>query len=431
MTIHRREFIRNFSLAFGLSAFAGLNDSLFASEIENIEKLQVLPGYDDFSNDDDFWNWISQSYTVSPNIMNLNNGGVSPSPKVVQDTLERYNKLVNEGPSYYMWQIVDMAREPLRKDMAVYAGCKPDEIAFVRNTTEALDNIIFGLSLKSGDEIVLSKQDYPNVINAWKQREKRDGIVLKWVNLLLPSEDEEALVKSYTDLFSEKTKIVNITHIINWIGQILPVNKIAAAAHKRNIEVMVDGAHTFALLDFKIPDLDCDYFGTSLHKWLSAPIGNGLLYIRENKIPQIWPMYPDDNPQSQNIRKFEKMGTRSFPIEMAIGSALDFQYLLGSKRKEERLRYLKNYWMEKVKNIPKVKVHTSLKPEFSCVVGMFAIDGIKPADINSFLFSNYKIHAVSIDWENIHGVRITPHVYTQTRDLDKLVEAISELAKNN
>jgi selenocysteine lyase/cysteine desulfurase len=429
MTVHRREFIRNLSLAFGLSAFPAINQTLIANELDTIDEKLYLKQSKDFTNDDDFWNWISQSYTVSPNIMNLNNGGVSPAPKVVQETLERYNKLVNEGPSYYMWQILDMSREPLRKDMAIFAGCKTDEIAFVRNTTEALDNIIFGLTLKAGDEVVLTRQDYPNVINAWKQREKRDGIILKWANLQLPSENEDELVKAFTDLFTERTRVVNVTHIINWIGQILPVKKIADAAHKRNIDVMVDGAHTFALLDFKIPDLNCDYYGTSLHKWLSAPIGNGLLYVKENKISQIWPMYPDENPESANIRKFEKMGTRSFPIEMAIGSALDFQYLIGNKRKEDRLRFLKNYWMEKVRNIPKVKIHTSLKPEFSCVVGLFSIDGMKPAEINSFLFSNYKIHAVSIDWENIHGIRITPHVYTQPRDLDKLIEAISELAK--
>jgi len=244
----------------------------------------------------------------------------------------------------------------------------------------------------------------------------------------LPMEDEDALAQAYIDAFTDKTKVVNVTHIINWIGQIVPVKKIAAAAHQRGIDVLVDGAHTFALLDFKIPDLDCDYYATSLHKWMCAPFGSGLLYVKKDKIPGIYPIYPDDKPLGNEIVKFERMGTRSFASEMAIGSALDFHLAIGSKRKENRLRYLKNYWMEQVKDIPGVHLHTSFKPEFSCVVGLFSIDGYEPGEIDTYLFTNHKIHTVSIVWENISGVRVTPNVYTRERDLDKLVSAIGELA---
>jgi selenocysteine lyase/cysteine desulfurase len=427
MSINRRSFVRQFGATLGA---ASLGTSLFPAlalgeGFENFDLMNIPPIN---APEDDFWAWVQESYTVSPNIINLNNGGVSPQPKVVQDTFERYNRLCNEGPSYYMWRILDQGREALRADLAGLAGCEPGEIAIDRNTTEAINNIIYGLNLQKGDEVVLTKQDYPNVINLWKMLEQRDGIVLKWINLELPMEDEDKLAQLYIDAFTSKTKVVNVTHIINWIGQIVPVKKIAAAAHQRGIEVIVDGAHSFALLDFKIPDLDCDYFATSLHKWLCAPFGSGLLYVKKDKIPGIYPIFPDDKPLGNEIVKFERMGTRSFPTEMAIGSALDFHMAIGSKRKEDRLRYLKNYWMEKVRDIPGVHLHTSLKPEYSCVIGLFSIDGYEPGEIDTALFTDYKIHTVGIVWENISGVRVTPNVYTSERDLDKLVRAIGDLA---
>lgn len=423
MSINRRSFVRQLGAAsLGAALFPALS---FGDNVEPIDLLDFPPP--DAPNDD-FWAWVQQNYTVSPNIINLNNGGVSPSPKPVQDTFERYNRFCNEAPSFYMWRILDQGREALRADLAALAGCEPGEIAINRNTTEAMDIIIYGLNLKKGDEVVLTKQDYPNVINLWKMLEQRDGIVLKWVNLELPLEDDDALAQKYVDAFTDKTKVVNVTHIINWIGQIIPVKKIAAEAHKRGIDVLVDGAHTFALLDFKIPDLDCDYYATSLHKWMGAPFGSGLLYVKKDKISKIYPMYPDDKYLGDEIQKFERMGTRNFASEMAIGSALDCHLAIGSKRKEERLRYLKNYWMERVKDIPGVHLHTSFKPEYSCVIGLFSIDGYTPGEIDTYLFEKHKIHTVSIVWENISGVRVTPNVYTLERDLDKLVKAIREMS---
>jgi selenocysteine lyase/cysteine desulfurase len=429
MSINRRSFVRQFGATLGAASLGSaiFPAFTFGEGFENIDLMNFPPPE---TPEDDFWAWVQQSYTVSPNIINLNNGGVSPSPKVVQDTLERYNKFCNEGPSYYMWRILDQGREALRADLAALAGCSPGEIAINRNTTEAMNNIIYGLNLQKGDEVVLTRQDYPNVINTFRLLEQRDGIVLKWINLELPMEDEDALAQAYTDAFTSKTKVVNVTHIINWIGQIIPVKKIAAEAHQRGIDVLVDGAHTFALLDFKIPDLDCDYFATSLHKWMCAPFGSGMLYVKKEKIPAIWPIYPDDKPLADEIVKFERMGTRSFATEMAIGSALDFHLAIGTKRKEDRLRYLKNYWMERVKDIPGVHLHTSFLPQYSCVIGLFSIDGYTPAEIDQYLFDKHKIHTVSIIWENISGVRVTPNVYTLERDLDRLVKAITELAAN-
>jgi selenocysteine lyase/cysteine desulfurase len=379
--------------------------------------------------DEDFWNFIREQYTVSPNIMNLNNGGVSPQPKPVQDAHIRFYQYCNEAPSYYMWRILDQGREPLRARIAEMAGCSSEEIAINRNTTEGLNTIIFGLNLKAGDEVVLSKYDYPNMMNAWKQREKRDGIKLNWVDLDLPEENDEQIVKKYEAQITPKTKIVHITHMINWTGQILPARKIADVAHKKGCEVILDASHTFAHIDYKIPDLDCDYYATSLHKWLCAPFGTGFMYIRKGMVKNVWALLSAPIPDADNIGKFEAIGTRSFAAEMAIGNALDFQWMVGMKRKEERLRYLKNYWCEKALKIPKFKLYTSLKPAYSCAIATFNLDGWKADDVSAALFDKKKIHTTSINQEQVHGVRVTPHVYTSLHDLDKLLECIEEISK--
>lgn len=382
------------------------------------------------ANEEEFWYYVQQSYTIAPNFINLNNGGVAPAPKVVADAMKRNYDLSNEAPSYFMWRIIDQGREPLRKNLAQLAGCDKEEIALHRNASEALETVIFGIDLKAGDEVVLAKQDYPNMISAWKQREKREGIKLVWVNLELPSEDENYLLKQYTDAFTPKTRVVQITHMINWIGQKIPVRKIADAAKKKNIDVLVDGAHTFAQFEFLISDLNCDYFGTSLHKWLGAPIGTGFLYVRKQKIKNLWPLFGAGETEEDNIRKFEHLGTRPFYIEQATDKAIDFHDMIGAKRKEERLLYLKNYWMQRVQNIPKVKLHTSFKKEYGCAIGLVSVEGKKPAELDNYLWNNYKIHTVGIEWENINGVRITPNVYTSTKNLDRLVEGIEKFAKN-
>lgn len=262
------------------------------------------------------------------------------------------------------------------------------------------------------------------MINAWKQRALRDGIVLKWVNLDLPVEDDDYLVAQYSAQFTEKTRLVQVNHVINWTGHINPVKKIADAAHARGIEVLIDGAHSFGHFEFDIPALGGDYFGTSLHKWLSAPIGSGMLWVKKEKIAKVWPLFPGESPQSDDIRKFENMGTRSFPIEQAIGQAIDFHNMIGPARKEARLRYLKNYWVNQVKDLPGVRMNTTTHPAYSCGIANIGIEGKEPGALDSFLFQHYNIHCVAINWENIHGVRIAPHVYTSLQNLDQLVAGI-------
>lgn len=425
----RRRFLQQTGLFSATALFAGITQPAWSRNLDKALNYASSISPDQLASDEDFWYYIQQSFTVSPSLINLNNGGVSPAPKTVQDAMKRFYDLSNEAPSYYMWRVLDQGREPLRRNLAKLAGCSADEIAINRNSSEGLETVIFGLPLKAGDEVVAAKQDYPNMVNAYKQREIRDGIKMVWINLELPSENEEYLVKQYVNAFTANTKLVHITHIINWNGQILPVKKIAAEAHKRGIEVIVDGAHSFAHFDFKVPDLDADYFASSLHKWLYAPIGSGMLYIRKEKIGKVYPMFAVDNPLKEDIRKFEALGTRPFFIEQAIGKAIEFHEMIGSERKEKRLHYLKNYWMEKVKDLPGVKLNTSLHPKWGCAIGNIGIEGKKPSELDSFLMDKFKVHTVAIEWENIKGVRVTPNVYTTTKQLDVLVEGIQAFLK--
>ncbi|MFZ9300735.1 MAG: aminotransferase class V-fold PLP-dependent enzyme [Chitinophagaceae bacterium] len=419
--MQRRKF-----LGTGLS-FLALANPAFAKQAEYHMARIANYGNGGDVDDEDFWGWIREAYTMSPNIINFNNGGVAPQPKVVQDAHIRYYQYCNEAPTYYMWQILDQGREPLRQKLAELAGCDAEEIAINRNSTEGLNSVIFGLNLNKGDEVVLSKMDYPNMINAWKQREKRDGIKLIWLDLQMPMLHDDDIVKAYTSAFTSKTKVVHVTHLVNWTGQILPIKKIADEAHKKGIEVIGDGAHTFAHFEFKIPDLGCDYFATSLHKWLSAPFGSGLLYIKKEKIKNVWALLSNNEPDGPDIRKFESLGTRSFASEMAIGTAVDFYQVIGAKRKEDRLRFLKDHWVNKVKDLPKIHFYQPNTKHQSCAIANVGVLGKKPEEVSGELFSKHKIHTVAINWENVHGVRVTPNVYSTTKELDKLASALGAM----
>jgi selenocysteine lyase/cysteine desulfurase len=424
----RRSFLKKVGALTGVFAGCGIFNQLSAATLQDASRKIAHLSPMEVAQNEDYWQVIQQGYTVNSNLINLNNGGVSPSPRVVQEAVERYNSLTNQGPSYYMWRILDQGREPLRTKLALLAGCPADEVAINRNATEALNTVIYGLDFEKGDEIIGTKQDYPNMIHAWKQRVLRDGIVYKQLNFSFPIEDDDAIVRAYEQAITPQTKLLHVTHVVNWVGQIMPVQKICRMAHSKGIEVLVDGAHSFGLLNFNIPDLECDYFGTSLHKFLSAPIGSGMLWIKQEKIAKVWPLICADNPQSENIRKFENLGTRSFPIEQGIGEAIAFHMAIGKKRKEDRIRYLKNYWASRVIDIPGVTINTSMKDAYSCAICGVSIQGMTPAQLDSQLYSGYKIHTVGIVWENISCVRITPHVYTRLEDLDQLVIAIKTIA---
>lgn len=447
MLTKRRQFLQRFGVATatGLIAPSLLRfDSLHAEAAKEASLRIAHLSPEEAATDEEYWKSIQLAYSVSPAIINLNNGGVSPQPILTQNMQDKYVRMCNEVPSYSMWQLLDQGREPLREKLALLAGCSPEEIAINRNSTEALETIIFGLNIKEGEEVVLCKQDYPNMFNAWKLREKRNGVKLIWVDLNLPKEDDEYFVKVYSDAVTSKTKIVHLTHCINWDGQFIPVRKISDAVKKKNpnVEVICDIAHSFCHIDFKIPDLNVEYAGTSLHKWMCAPFGSGMLYVKKEKIKSLWPLFANDEPDKDDIRKFESLGTRSFPIEQAIGYSLDFHNDIGTARKEARLRYLKDYWTNQVKDIPKVSIHTPMKKEYSCGIGTFYIEGEEVKDISKKLFDKYKIHITTIDYNHagksleketafpFKHIRVSPNVYTKLSDLDKLVKAIKDMAVN-
>lgn len=423
----RRKFLRTLSTLAVLAPWAtkiraNNNTALSLDSWKGLTKEELVK-------DERFWHQIKQAYTVSPSIINLNNGGVSPQPRVVQEAVERYNRMSNEIPSYYMWRVLDKGREGIRDKLAEIAACSPEEIAIHRNASEALETVIFGLRLKANDEVVMTHYDYPNMENAWKQRAHRDNVVIKYAEIDPVNGTAENLEKAFLDQFTARTKVVHITHIINWNGCVLPVASIAKKARERGIEVVVDGAHSFAHLNFAIPDLNCDYFGTSLHKWLCAPFGSGMLYIRKEKIKNLYPLFAASDPESDDIRKFENIGTRSNAIEQAIGQAIDFHLMIGSELKEERLRYLKDYWLERLRRIQKVKTHSPANMDLSCAIAMFSIEGVESLKLSSWLLNDNQVHTIGIQKGSLDGIRVTPNVYTLTSDLDRFIKAVKKYAE--
>ncbi len=428
-TTNRRSFFKKAAVLAGAFSSNSLFEQLHAADIAAKNRQFAGLSPQKMAANEDFWTTIQQGYPSSSSpVLNLNNGGVSPSPQLVVEAVARYSQMSNQAPSYYMWRILDQGREPLRHKLAQLGGCDPEELAINRNATEALNTIIYGLDLQKGDEVIGCKQDYPNMMHAWKQRAEREGIVYKQLSFDFPIEDDDRIVNAYREAITSKTKMIHVTHVINWVGQIMPVKKICQMAHANGLEVIVDGAHSFGLLDFNIPDLEADYFGTSLHKYLSAPIGTGMMWVSKEKISKVWPLLCNGNPKSEDIRKFESLGTRSFPLEQGIGEALNFHNGIGAKRKEERVRYLKNYWAEKVMGIPGVHIHTSLLPAYSCAIAGVSVDGLSPGKLEQQLLGKYKIHTTPVSYENIQCVRVSPHVYTRISDLDRLVAALEELA---
>ena len=311
--------------------------------------------------------------------------------------------------------------------LAEIGGCSADEIIITRNTTESLDMIIGGLDWKPGDEAIMAEQDYGAMLDMFKLAAKRYGIVNKVISVPnLPQTDDE-IVNLYAGAITDKTKLIMVCHMINITGQILPVRKICDIAHSRGVQVMVDGAHTFGHFKFSIPDLNCDYYGSSLHKWLSVPLGSGLLYVKKENIGKVWPLLAPGEIREDDISRLNHIGTHPVHTDLAIFDAIDYYNMIGAERKEARLRYLQHYWTDKVRNMPHIILNTPADPARSCGIANVGIKEMKPKDLADVLYKTYRIYTVPIDGANVHGCRITPNVYTTTEDLDVLVKALTEL----
>jgi selenocysteine lyase/cysteine desulfurase len=380
--------------------------------------------------DEDFWLNIRHAFTVDRNIINLNNGGVSPAPKIVMDTEERYLEVENMGPSYYMWNVLDPGIETVRRRLAREFGCDTEEIAITRNASEALEIVQLGMDLKRGDEVLTTNQDYPRMITTWQQRERRDGVVLKQITFPAPPPSLDYLANRIEENITPKTKVIHICHITNRTGQIFPVKKICQMARARGIEVIVDGAHAFAQFPFKRDDLDCDYYGTSLHKWVLAPIGTGMLYVRKEKIEKIWPMMGAPDSMNANIRKFEEIGTHPASQRNAITEALNFHESIGAERKAERFRYLRKRWSEPLRKLPGVKILNSEDPEQSCAIGFVSVDGMEAPKLQQYLWNKYRIWTTAIVTPGEYeGLRVTPNVYTTLEEIDTFTDVMSKVIR--
>ena len=380
--------------------------------------------------DEDYWMQIQQAFTVDRSLINLNNGGVSPAPKVVQDALRRYVDYSNTAPVYTMWQVLEPQVESVRRRLAEDFGCDPEEMAITRNASEGLEISQFGIDLQPGDEILTTDQDYGRMLTTWEQRVRREGLVLKKVSFPTPPPSMQYLVDIFEEAITPRTKVIHLCHITNLSGQIFPVKKICQMARARGIETIVDGAHAYAHFPFKASDLDCDRYGTSLHKWLLAPHGTGFLYVRRDKIKSTWPLMAAAERQDEDIRKFEEIGTHPAGNHNAIAEALTFHQGIGAERKAARLRYLRDRYMRHFEGMPGVQIHTSFDPEQSCGLSNFGIDGIAPAKIVGHMWKTKRIIVVGIGHPDATGIRVTPNVYTTLNEIDTFVESFEEILRH-
>lgn len=380
--------------------------------------------------DEAYWSAIQQAFTVNRSYVNLNNGGVCPSPRVVQEAMKRYLDLSNEAPVYTMWQMLEPQVESVRRALAREFGCDPEEMAITRNASEALEAVQLGLELRPGDEILTTTHDYPRMLTAWRQRERRDGVVLKTIPVPVPPPSMDELYERFERAVTPRTKVILLCHITNLTGQIFPVKRICQMARARGIEAIVDGAHAFAHFPFKHADLDCDYYGTSLHKWLFAPHGTGFLYVRRAKIPKVWPLMAADARQDADIRKFEEIGTHPAANHNAIAEALVFHQAIGAERKAARLRYLRDRFLRRLASSERVRVHTSFDPAMSCGIGNLQVTGVDSARLAKHLFDTRRIIVVPIQHAEFEGLRVTPCVYTTPDEVDRFAEAVEQVIEH-
>jgi selenocysteine lyase/cysteine desulfurase len=383
----------------------------------------------DVAQDEDFWREIQQAFDIDRGMINLNNGGVAPSPRVVYAALQRYLAVSNQAPAITMWGWIEPEIEAVRRRLAVSFGCDPEEMAITRNASEALEIVQLGLPLERGDEVLTTTQDYPRMITTWKQRERRDGIVLKQITFPVPPPSPDDLARRIEQAITPRTKIIHICHITNLTGQIFPVKRICQMARARGIEVIVDGAHAYAHFPFKRDDLDCDYYGTSLHKWLTAPIGTGFLYVRRAKIPKVWPMMAAPPELNDNIRKFEEIGTHPAANHNAIVEALDFLDGIGPERKAARLRFLRDRWAKRLEPLPGVKILTPYDPAQSCGLASFTPARLDVNKLTAFLFDKHRIIVTPIAHPEFNCLRITPNVYTTLAEIDRFGDVMEEVLR--
>ena len=420
--MNKRDFLRA-SASAGISLLVG--ERLWA-------RCADLP-VAQLAQEESFWAAIRGKYRLKPDYINLASGYYSMQATPVLEAFIAKVREINYQASYYLrtTQVPDKAAA--RDKLAAIAGCSPSELCITRNTTESIATVVSGFDWKRGDEAVMAEQDYGHMLSQFRLMARRYGIVNRLVSLPVDPKTDDEIVKLYADAMTARTRLLMVSHMVNITGHILPVRKIADMAHARGVDLLVDGAHAFGHFGFTIPELGCDYYAASLHKWLGCPLGTGILYVKRDKIAGLWPIYGDHRLENADtdIMKLNHTGTHPVHTDLAIEHAIAFHNLIGAERKEARLRYLQTYWTTKVRPIPNVILYTPSDPTRTCAIANVGIKGMKPADLATTLLEKYRIWTNAVDnpAAGVHGVRVTPHVFILPRELDVLVKAISEIAK--
>lgn len=385
---------------------------------------------DDLARDNDFWASIARAFDVDRSLVNFNNGGVSPTVATSLTAMKRHLDHTNTAPSKVLWTTLRPQREAVRQQLAHALGTSPDEVAFTRNASESLQTVQFGVDLARGDEVLANDQDYPRMINSFRQRERREGVVLKTIAIPTPCEDDDEVVRRYEAAITPRTRLILVSHVINLTGQVLPVTKIAALGRRRGVPVLVDGAHAFAHIPTPIDEIGADFYAASLHKWLFAPIGTGFLHVRRERIAEVWPMMAAHEGIESDIRKFEQIGTHPLAPLLAIAEALTFHETLGAERKLARLVHLRDSWARRLLENDRVRLHTSLKPGFSGGIATFEIEGVDTRDLYGWLWNERRILTSPVVRDDFSGLRVSPSVYTTMGEIERFCSSVEHVLEH-
>ena len=421
--MNKRSFVKNFSM-LGLAGMPGVN------QLDKWLKQHEHALPTTLASDETFWEGVRKGYRIKPDYINLENGYYCFLPQELLEKSIEHIREINYQGSYYMRTVQFDNKKAMAAKLAALAGCRADELVITRNTTESLDMIISGMHWQAGDEAIMAEQDYGSMLEMFKQVANRYGVVNKIISVPNHPTSDDEIVKLYANAITANTRLLMICHMINITGQILPVRKICDMAHAKGVAVMVDGAHAFAHIQYSISDLNCDYYGASLHKWLSVPLGAGLLYVKKDNINKVWPLLAESETLTNDIARLNHIGTHPVHTDLAIADAIDYYFKIGPERKEARLRYLQHYWTSKVRNMPNILLNTPADAARNCGIANVGIQSILPADLAITLLKKYNIYTVAIDYAGVRGCRITPNIYTTPVELNQFVKALTELSGN-
>ena len=414
---------RRFIKSLGALSFSPLVSASELSELKPLSKnLPVI------NNEDELWKTVRSHYTLKDEYINLESGYYNIIPDPILDHFINHVKHVNIEGSYYMRKDLNKNKDRVTSELANLVGSTPDQIAITRNATESLDLVISGFPWKKGDEAIYAKQDYGTMKEMFEQISDRYGVVNKIISVPNHPKNDEEIVSLYESQITSKTKLIMVCHMINITGQILPIKKICEMAHSYGVEVMVDGAHCVGHFDFSIDDFNCDYYGSSLHKWLATPLGAGLLYVNKNKTHRIWPLLANGNTDKSDIKRLNHIGTHPVHTDLAISNSIDYIKWIGMERKENRMRFLQRYWSDQLRNMKNVVVNTPIDMQRSCGIGNVGLTNMSPSKMENILFDKYNIFTVAIDYANVKGCRISPNIFTTTEELDIFVKAVKEMS---